>query len=50
MTVLFLYRASLLRYLTMMYEVKESNPEVGSSRKSTCGSEMSSTAIEALFF
>jgi hypothetical protein len=32
-----------------MYEVRESRPDVGSSKNKTCGSEINSNAIEVRF-
>lgn len=49
MTVLFIVWASFFSRETIMYEVSESSPEVGSSRKTTVGSEISSTAIDVRF-
>ena len=34
----------------MINDVKESNPEVGSSKTITCGSEISSYAMQTRFF
>lgn len=42
--------ASCFRYSTIIKEVKESKPEVGSSRISTEGLLISSKAIDNLFF
>lgn len=47
--VLLAFTASDFRYLTMMKEVSESRPEVGSSSIKTWGSLISSKAIEVLF-
>lgn len=49
-TVLFFLWDSFFSSEQMMYEVRESRPEVGSSRKMTWGSDISSKAIEVLFF
>lgn len=50
MTVLLAFLVNLLKNDTMIYEVRESSPEVGSSRKITCGSESNSNAILVRFF
>lgn len=42
--------ARCLRYFTIMKEVKESKPEVGSSSIRTLGSLINSKAIDVLFF
>lgn len=47
--VLFFLMASFFKYLTMMNEVNESKPEVGSSSIRTLGSLINSKAIDVLF-
>jgi hypothetical protein len=49
MTVLLSLLANFLSSETIMYEVKESSPDVGSSKKITFGSVMSYTAMHVLF-
>lgn len=49
MTVLFIWCASFFNLETIIYDVNESNPDVGSSKKITVGSEISSTAIDVRF-
>lgn len=41
--------ANFLSLDTIIYDVSESSPDVGSSKKITVGSEISSTAIEVRF-